>query len=49
MKKIIALYAAANRGKTTVLNKLINLLSNVAEYYDHAVLTKVGLVLKSKD
>jgi len=34
VRKIIALYAAANRGKTTTLNKLIDLLSIVSEYYE---------------
>ena len=32
--KIIALYATRNRGKTTTLNKLIDLLSLVAGYYE---------------
>ncbi|MCH5283076.1 MAG: hypothetical protein J1E59_05420 [Treponema sp.] len=30
MKKIVALYASANKGKTTTLNKLIDLLEAVA-------------------
>lgn len=34
MKKIIVLYAAANRGKTTVLNKLIDLLKLIATNYE---------------
>lgn len=32
MKKVIALYATADRGKTATLKKLIDLLSNIAEY-----------------
>lgn len=34
MKKIIALYASANKGKTTTLNKLIDLLEVVADSYE---------------
>lgn len=33
MEKIIALYAASNRGKTTTLKILIELLALVSEYY----------------
>lgn len=34
MKKLIALYGAANRGKTTTLNILIDLLAVVSEHYN---------------
>lgn len=34
MKKIIALYGAQNRGKTTTLNILVELLREVADSYD---------------
>lgn len=34
MKKIIALYGAANKGKTTTLNILVDLLAVVSDYYN---------------
>lgn len=34
MQKVIVLYASANKGKTTTLNKLIDLLSLVSDYYE---------------
>jgi len=34
MQKVIALYAAANRGKTTTLRKLIELLSHISDNYE---------------
>lgn len=34
MQKIIALYASANKGKSTTLNKLIDLLETVADNFE---------------
>nr|WP_318660111.1 hypothetical protein [uncultured Treponema sp.] len=34
MKRVIALYASANKGKTTTLNRLIDLLSLISDYYE---------------
>ncbi len=34
MKKIIALYASSNKGKTTTLNKLIDLLEQLSDNYE---------------
>ena len=34
MKKVIALYASADKGKTQTLNKLIDLLSLISDYYE---------------
>ena len=34
MKKICGLYASSNKGKTTTLNKLIDLLETVADNYE---------------
>lgn len=34
MKKVIALYASADKGKTKTLNKLIDLLSLISDYYE---------------